>query len=202
MNQRNLSSLLRQRTTGLANAAARVAARLGLSPNQISILGLLPVAIGAYLVGNGLWGLAAFIFIIGAPLDMLDGALARLSNRVSNFGALLDSALDRYADGLMLGAAAYYFARAGQPEGVFWALAALIGAFSVSYVRARAEGLGIGSIRAGLFDRPIRIIIFIAALLLSALLGSANGLLLGLVVLAIGSNLTAAQRLWLAASQP
>jgi CDP-diacylglycerol---glycerol-3-phosphate 3-phosphatidyltransferase len=101
---------------------------------------------------------------------------------------LLDSTLDRYADGFMFFGIAYYFAARGQLNEMTLAITALIGAFVVSYVRARAEGLDIGSIREGFFDRVVRSIVLVAMLL-------TGWIVPGLVILAVGNHVTALQRI-------
>jgi CDP-diacylglycerol--glycerol-3-phosphate 3-phosphatidyltransferase len=145
-------------------------------------------AFAAILAGAGQFTAAGIVLMVGAPLDALDGAVARAMNRTGSAGALLDSVTDRYADAFLFGGMTYYFAVQGESAGVLLGLAALIGAYGVSYVRARAEGLGIGSIREGLFDRVVRILILIGMLL-------TGWVVAGLIVLAVGSHLTALYRL-------
>jgi CDP-diacylglycerol--glycerol-3-phosphate 3-phosphatidyltransferase len=143
------------------------------------------------LAAGGQFAAAGIVLLLGAPLDALDGAVARATNRVSRFGALLDSTTDRYADGFMYFGLAYYFAARGMQGEMALTLVALLGAYAVSYVRARAEGLAIGSIRDGVFDRVVRTAILILALL-------TGFVVLGLIILAVGNHLTAIQRLLIA----
>lgn len=164
--------------------------RIGLHPDAVTVAGLVIVFVAAVIAAQGNFALSGVILIIGMPLDALDGAIARAMNRTGRFGAFLDSTLDRYADGLMFGGLAYYFASRGDLNTMLIAIAALIGAFAVSYARARAEGLGIGSIKDGLFDRLVRVIVLIAALV-------TGWVIPGLIVLAIGSHFTAIQRIWI-----
>ncbi len=183
-----LSDRLRYQTRGLTTQLGQEGARLGIDPDGVTILGLIVVLIAAWLASQGQFLAAGVVFILGAPFDVLDGAIARAMNRKNRFGALLDSTLDRYADGFMFFALAYYFAARGQLAEVVLAGLALIGAFGVSYVRARAEGLDVGSIKEGWFDRTVRTIVLIVALL--------TGLIVpGLVILAIGNHLTTLQRI-------
>jgi phosphatidylglycerophosphate synthase len=163
-------------------------ARLGIDPDVITLLGMVVVLIAAWLAAQGNFFAAGIVLILGTPLDTLDGAIARAINRKNRFGALLDSTLDRYADAFMFAGIAYYFAARGQLNEMALALIALIGAYGVSYVRARAEGLDIRSIKEGFFDRVVRTIILIVMLL--------TGLIVpGLVILAIGNHVTAIQRI-------
>ncbi|GAB4550465.1 MAG: CDP-alcohol phosphatidyltransferase family protein [Anaerolineae bacterium] len=183
--------VLRHATRGLMGRLGVIGARLGFNPDLITLIGLLIVAIAAVFAALGQFFVAGVILILGTPLDALDGAIARARSQPTRFGALLDSTLDRYADGLIFGGIAVYYAQRSDLSGLLLALTALIGAYGVSYVRARAEGLGIGSIKDGLFDRAARIIVLILALV-------TGYVLLGLVILSIGSHLTAVQRLRLA----
>ena len=180
---------LRYQTRGITSVMGRVGTRLGLHPDAVTVAGLLIVVIAAWLTARGDFFVAGIVLILGMPLDALDGAIARAMNRRNRFGALLDSTLDRYADGVMFFGLAYYFAAHGQMNEMALAVIALIGAFGVSYVRARAEGLNIRSIKEGLFDRFVRTVVLIVMLL--------TGLIIpGLVVLALGNHLTAIYRMW------
>jgi CDP-diacylglycerol--glycerol-3-phosphate 3-phosphatidyltransferase len=162
---------------------------MGIHPDWITWAGLLVVALSAYFIANGQFQLGGVVFLLGVPLDALDGAVARAMQRKDFFGGVLDSTLDRYADGLIFGALCYHFAVQNQADAVLLSLAALTGSFAVSYIRARAGEAGL-SVRIGLFDRLMRVLVLLVALLLPTLL------LLGLWVLAIGTNFTALQRLW------
>jgi len=165
---------------------------LGISPNTITLIGLLPALIAAWLIGTGALPLAGVVLILGAPLDALDGAVARAAGKVTPFGALLDSTVDRYADGLLFAAFTWYFAGRGETAGFLLTLIAWIGGFAVSYIRARAEAAGLGSIQGGLFDRLVRMLMLIGMLL-------SGWLLPGMLILAVGTQATALQRLLLAA---
>lgn len=188
---RSTSAFLRHATRSLTEKFGQLGARLGWQPNAITALGLLPALIAAVLAASGQFFAAGLVLLLGAPLDALDGAVARATGRSTRFGALLDSTVDRYADALLFSGIGYAFARADDSLGVLLAFGALSGAYAVSYVRARAEGLQIGSIQDGLFDRAARLIVLILALL-------TGFLTLGLLILTIGAHLTALQRLWLA----
>ncbi len=163
-------------------------ARLGIHPDLVTGVGCLITLISAWLAGGGSFLLAGIVLIPGFLLDAVDGAIARAMQRKDRFGQLLDSTLDRYSDGFIFGGLAYYFASQGQVSESLLAVVALIGAFMVSYVRARAEGMGVGAIKEGLFDRAVRSIILVIALL-------SGWVVPGLVLLAVGSHLTAIQRI-------
>ncbi|MBM3924466.1 MAG: CDP-alcohol phosphatidyltransferase family protein [SAR202 cluster bacterium] len=155
---------------------------VGLTPNSITILGFLISAVGAALVGMGLLWQGGLVFLAGGALDLFDGALARMTGRVTTFGALLDSLFDRLGESaLYLGLAVY--GATDDPEsrqlGVYMTL--LILAFTssqgVSYLRARGEALGL-DMKGGLMTRPERVVILSAGLVI----GEAEVLLaLGLI---------------------
>jgi CDP-diacylglycerol---glycerol-3-phosphate 3-phosphatidyltransferase len=161
--------------------------RLGINPDWVTAFGLLIVLVAAWQAASGNFLLAAVILVIGAPFDMIDGAIARAMNRKNPFGAFLDSTLDRFADAFLFFGVSYYFAAQGQLVAMSITIVALIGAFGVSYIRARAEGLGIGSIKDGWFDRSVRMVVFILTLL-------TGWILPGMLLLAVGAYITVFQR--------
>src|SRR5512140_3035330 len=110
--------------------------RLGINPDWVTALGLLIVLVAAWQAAMGNFLAAAIILLIGAPFDLVDGAIARAMNRKNPFGALLDSTLDRFADGFLFFGVSYYFASQGQLAAMSLTILALIGAFGVSYIRA------------------------------------------------------------------
>ncbi len=185
--QRTFSDWLRVRLRGVTTRAGAFGVRLGLSPDVVTVAGLLLVMVAAGFVASGQFLVAGVILVLGMPLDAWDGAIARALNRQSRFGALLDSTLDRYADGfILLGLIVWYSGRGQQGELIIAGLA-LIGGFLVSYVRARAEGLGIAC-KEGLFSRTERAIVMVLMLL-------TGWVTPGAVILAVGSNFTAVQRI-------
>ena len=171
------------------NYVAQWCYRAGIHPDTISLLGLALVVAAALLIAQGQPQSGGVVLLLGLPLDALDGAIARAMQRRDRFGGLLDSTLDRYADGFIFAALGYYFASQNQLDNLVLALAALIGSYSVSYVRARAGEAGL-SVKVGLFTRLERVAVLLPALLVPPLLVP------GLWVLAIGTNITGIQRLW------
>lgn len=109
--------------------------------------------------------LGGLLILLGGLCDMSDGILARVTGRTSRFGAFLDSLLDRYSDALIFLSLAWYLAGAGDHLGAFLSIGTMVGAFLVSYARARGEGIGITSCQAGLMERPERMILLILAAL-------------------------------------
>jgi CDP-diacylglycerol--glycerol-3-phosphate 3-phosphatidyltransferase len=154
---------------------ARLFQAIGLTPNVITLLGF-GVSVGAAgLVGSG-WLLAGgIVFLVGAGLDLFDGALARLTGKASPFGALLDSVFDRLGEASLFVGLAVYGLRAGFSERfllffVTALLLALIFSQGVSYLRARGEGLGVFT-RDGVMTRPERVVILGAGLIIDSLVG-------------------------------
>jgi CDP-diacylglycerol---glycerol-3-phosphate 3-phosphatidyltransferase len=185
-----LADWLRYQTRHFTTWLGQTGIRLKLHPDVITVIGLIVVLVAAWLTAQGQFFWAAIAMLLGTPLDALDGAIARAMNRKNRFGALLDSTLDRYADGFMFFGIGYYYAAHSQLNEFALSIVALIGAFAVSYVRARAEGLEIRSIKEGLFDRLVRTIVMFVMLL-------TGWIVPGLIILAIGNHLTAIQRIYL-----
>ena len=165
---------------------ARVLARWKVHPNTLTLLGcLLTIGVGGVLA-SGRLVLGGWLLAIVAPMDALDGALARVTGRSSRLGAFLDSTLDRVSEAvLFLCLAAHYLWRGATTE-VLLAFLALIGANLVSYTRARAEANGY-SCKVGIFTRLERTAVLAIGLIL-------NVPTITLWILAIGSNLTALWR--------
>ena len=149
---------------------ARALQRIGFTPNAITLLGFLVTCVAAALVAMGHLRIGALVFLAGGALDLFDGALARLSNKTTPFGAMLDSLMDRLGEAaLYLGLTVY--ALSVDPDSrnltLFMSLLILALATSqaVSYLRAKGESLGIDT-RAGLMTRPERVIILFVGLFL------------------------------------
>ncbi|PJF23251.1 MAG: CDP-alcohol phosphatidyltransferase family protein [Phototrophicales bacterium] len=189
-----LTDRVRKLTSGLMTRLGTRLYRLGLHPDMITVLGLLIVMIASVVVAAGYLQWGGIILLLGLPLDAVDGAVARAMQRKDKFGAMLDSSLDRYADGLIFGALSYYFAVQDEFGWMVMALAAILGSFMVSYTRARAEGLGV-DVKIGLFSRLERVIVILGMLLTPDVFGIPI-LEIGLLVLAVGTNFTGMQRLW------
>ncbi len=171
-------------------------AKLGVHPDSITLAGLILVAAAALILAHGEFLAGGIILLLSLPLDALDGAVARARDRSSAFGMVLDSTLDRYADGLIFFGFSYYFAANERLDMLALTLAALVGSFIVSYIRARADDPNVAvSTTVGLFSRLERVIVVLAMTLGSGLLSSILPLEIGIFVLALGTNITALQRL-------
>jgi CDP-diacylglycerol--glycerol-3-phosphate 3-phosphatidyltransferase len=183
---------VRRRAEALISALGRVP----LTPNQVTVVGLVLTFFAATLVAYGQLRWAGVVLIVAGTCDILDGALARSTHTAYPYGAFLDSTLDRYSEGAIYIGLAAYFVTAGGPYQrwlVLATFAALAGSFLVSYVRARAQSLGF-TCESGLFARPERVVVTVIGLVFSGILG---GWVLYAVVflLAVLTNLTALQRI-------
>jgi CDP-diacylglycerol---glycerol-3-phosphate 3-phosphatidyltransferase len=183
---------IKRRSRLYAEAPARWLARLGLSPNALTVIGSVLTASVGLLVAQG-WFLAAGICLwIFSATDTLDGALARVTGRVSVFGAFLDSVCDRYAEAAVFFGLVWWYQSTGSAAGVALAYLALVGSLMVSYARARAEGVGLQAADIGWFQRPERIIALGLGLLVASFFPPA--LLLVLAFLAVLTTITVLQR--------
>lgn len=165
---------------------ARALARTGITPNQLTVLGLLLTIGVAWILSRGDFLLGGFLVLLSGAFDLLDGGLARATGRTTRFGALLDSTFDRFSEAaLFLGLMSYY-ANQGSYQEIMLIGAAMAGSMTTSYVKARAEGLGL-TCEVGLFTRPERVIVLAIGLIF-------NQMLVVLWVIAVLSNLIAWQR--------
>jgi CDP-diacylglycerol---glycerol-3-phosphate 3-phosphatidyltransferase len=168
--------------------------RSGVTPNQITLLGVVVQAVVSYLIVADRLAEAGFVLIAAALLDTVDGAVAKARGLISKFGAFLDSTMDRLSDALVFLPIAWLYlaeptaARADQQWVAALALVTLVLSFLVSYAKARAEGLGFDC-NVGLIERAERLIIMILALVFNDLLPA------GLALLALASLITLVQRM-------
>ncbi len=161
----------------------------GLTPNMLTIIGLLLNCVVAAVLARG-YLFVGGILVIGAGLfDLLDGAMARVTDQTSAFGGFLDSTLDRYSEAILYGGLLIFMLDTTDAKlGSLLIYATICGSIMVSYARARAEGLGY-KLQNGLLARPERIIILAAGLIL-------GHVLYALWFLAIFTNITACQRIY------
>ncbi len=168
-----------------------------LTPNAISITGLALVVIGAALIWADLLILGGAAFAIGSICDTLDGRYSRMSGKGTQFGAFLDSTLDRVGEGLALFAACYLFSDAGQSVNAALCAFAILASVMVSYTRARAEALNADA-AVGFGSRATRVVILSAGLILAGIFGHddpVNALSISVWVLAAISTMTTVQRI-------
>ncbi len=166
--------------------------RSRLKPNTLTWIGLAISIIAAGTIATGHLLISGFLVLLSGLFDLLDGTLARLTNQTTRFGALLDSTFDRVSEAVLLLGLLVLYLRSGGTLEIILIFLALIGSFLTSYVRARAEGLGIDC-PVGLFTRAERVIILALGLLLSQFYKFS--ILIALLVLVVLGVVTVSQRL-------
>lgn len=175
------------RLEGLLRPFAQVLATSDISPNHVTVAGLVVNVAAAWLITRDAYFLAGALYLLGGGFDVLDGMLARATDRVSVVGAYLDSTLDRISEGVVFAAIAYVFAREGQAVDAGVVLLALLGSLLVSYTRARAEALNVAC-KMGIATRPERVVLIAFGLM--------TGWLAPVVyLLAVLTGVTVAQRI-------
>ncbi len=172
----------------IASIMARIT-RIPVTANQVTIAGFVLNAIAAVLVYREAYIAGGVLFLVGSILDIFDGAVARARGEAGPRGAMFDSILDRFSEAIMLGAIALVFARDGNEIALIAVIAALTSSFMTSYLRARAEALGLDGTH-GVMARAERVVLIAAALLFAPL----GALPWGIILLAILSTVTVVQR--------
>lgn len=181
----------------LSDAARNRLIESRLTPNAISMVGLLGCTLAVVFIMLGWWIPAGLAFVFGSVMDLLDGKYSRMSGKATLFGAFLDSSLDRIEEGFILGAIAWQLGRAGDYDAAAAVVLAVTGSIMVSYTRARAEALGI-ECKVGLATRAVRVVIISVGLFLADLTvsGTEMWVLKGSVyVLAVLTLVTMLQRI-------
>jgi CDP-diacylglycerol--glycerol-3-phosphate 3-phosphatidyltransferase len=168
-----------------------------LTPNAISMTGLVLNLAAAVLILERHFVIAAIAFIVGSIMDTLDGRYSRMSGKGSLFGAFLDSTLDRIEEGIVIAAIAWHLADSGEDVAAAACVLAVLGSLMVSYTRARAEALGV-ECKVGIATRPVRVVILSAGILFAEgeLIADVNLLPASIYVLAALTALTTVQRVW------
>lgn len=205
---------LQQGIYRIINPFVRLLIKIGVTPNMVTTIGLLGNLAAAVIIAwagimahhdgdphYGLVAIAGGVTIIFSLFDMLDGQVARLGNMVTKFGALYDSVLDRYCELLTLGALSFYLIENDYVIGALITFLALVGSVMVSYVRARAEGVGL-ECKVGFMQRPERVVVTSAGCLACGLIGmfqpnttlAMTVLIIAMAVIAVFANITAFAR--------
>jgi CDP-diacylglycerol--glycerol-3-phosphate 3-phosphatidyltransferase len=181
-------------THRLAEPVGRVVAKTGVPPNLLTILGFLINVGVAWMISRGpsLFTIAGGLILVAGIFDLLDGAVARGTNRATRFGALLDSTMDRLSEAVLLfGLLWYYVWQQDASTEIILIFTAVVGSLCISYVRARAEGLRLDC-EVGIMRRTVRILTLAIGLMLSPF---EPLLLVALWGLAVLTNMTAVHRL-------
>ncbi|MGP1548385.1 MAG: CDP-alcohol phosphatidyltransferase family protein [Prevotella sp.] len=194
----------------LINPLIRGMIKVGITPNIVTFIGFLGnmAAAGMFIYaatltgGRYAWiGYGGWVLIASSLFDMMDGRLARLGNMSSTFGAFWDSTLDRYSELVSLGGiVGFYFGLEGETWGLdntVWGiltLAAMIGSVMVSYVRARAEGLGLDC-KVGIMQRPERVVVLCLGAIVAGFIDNGIPVCVAILIIAVLSNITAFWRI-------
>jgi CDP-diacylglycerol--glycerol-3-phosphate 3-phosphatidyltransferase len=162
--------------------------KLNLSPNAITLIGLIITLLASYFYAKGYFRIAGLILLLAGLCDAIDGEVARKANKVSKFGAFFDSTIDRFEEFFVFGGILFYYSMVRQDillSIVVYLI--LLGSIMTSYIRARAEGIGF-SPTSGPMDRPgryIYIVLFSIIAGCGVLFSVAMGVLLFLVYLTV-----------------
>ncbi len=183
-----LTDFLRARFKGILDPIGKFLNGLGLTPNSMTVIGLVGNIIAAVFLAKGSIVIGGVIILLTAPIDAIDGTMARLRGQVSRYGAFLDSVVDRYSELVVFAGLLYYFLQLQDFLACLLTFFAAAGSIMVSYTRARAEALSYDA-KIGLMTRIERYLILVPMLLL-------NRPIYALWVLAIFANFTAIQRVW------
>jgi CDP-diacylglycerol--glycerol-3-phosphate 3-phosphatidyltransferase len=184
---------LRQVSSIMVDPVVRASVRLHVSANALTLTGLAICLISAGIVGAGYLLAGGVVLLFSGLFDMFDGAVARATGTATKFGALVDSVSDRVSEAALLGALVVMYTFRGFDPGVFLATAALVGSLLTSYVRARAEGLGV-ECRVGVLTRAERVIILGLGLMLDRTLWQ-YGAFVAVAIITAFSYVTVVQRI-------
>ena len=191
----NLAEMRKNIASRIANPIVRILSRSRLKPNTLTLIGLVINIGAAYLIALNYFFLGGVLVLVSGLFDLLDGALARFAKQATKFGAILDSTVDRVSEAAILcGLLIWYIPRGAKVE-ILLIFAVLIGSFLVSYIRARAEGLGL-QCQVGLFTRAERVIVLAVGLLVSRINFVIPPVVIALWILLVFVYITVAQRLF------
>jgi len=193
------SRRIQQRVRQLVARIIQPLAHLGVAPSTLTVIGLLLSALTALVIAVGFLFAGGLLVLFAGIFDMFDGAMARVSNAATTFGAFFDSMLDRYSESIILFGLLCYVLQRPDLQDIFWPaqheqtwmiifiFIAVVGSLMVSYAKARAEGLGL-ECKTGLLARPERVVILAVGLLSGTVIWA-------LALLAVLSHVTAIERL-------
>jgi len=184
----NLIDIRRNLAYRITGPVVRILSKSGITPNALTFINLALNIIAAYVIAVGYFLLGGVLVLVAGLFDLLDGALARSNKRTTRFGAILDSVVDRISEAAILcGLLIWYMPQEEAGLEIVLIFVVLIGSFLISYIRARAEGLG-WQCQVGLFTRAERVIVLAIGLL-------ANQIFIALCVLVVFVFITVVQRL-------
>jgi len=185
---KTFTDYMRIRFKGIVDPLGAFLNRLGITPNTMTMLGLVGNIVGAWFLSQGNMFLGGSFVLICTPFDALDGTMARLRGEANDFGAFVDSVTERYSELFILGGLLYYFTTHDDHLSTIAVYMAAAGSVLVSYVKARADSLKFDA-NVGILTRMERYLV-IAPLLLLNLPAVAAW------IVAVLANITALQRIW------
>jgi CDP-diacylglycerol--glycerol-3-phosphate 3-phosphatidyltransferase len=184
----SLTAWARRNFKGVLQPIARVLIRLGLTPNAVTLLGLAGNAVAAVFLAQGYMSIGGLIVLLMAPMDALDGTMARLAGKTSKLGAFTDSVTDRWSELFIFMGLLYFYLGQGDRLACLLVFAAAGGSVMVSYTKSRAETLGF-ECNVGVLTRLERFLVLGPGLVL-------NLPWLAVAIIAVLANFTAVQRAW------
>jgi len=189
----NLPGIRRNLAYRITDPLVRILSKSAITPNALTFINLALSIVAAYVIATGRLPLGGVLVLVSGLFDILDGALARFTKQTTKFGAVLDSTVDRISEAATLcGLVIWYVAQEGATLEIVLVLVVLIGSFLVSYIRARAEGLG-WQCQIGLFTRAERVIVLAIGLILDRIW--VHSVFVALCILAVFVFVTVVQRL-------
>ncbi|PWH15217.1 MAG: CDP-alcohol phosphatidyltransferase family protein [Anaerolineae bacterium] len=190
---KTFTDLMRGLFKGILDPLGNFLNRLGITPNMMTMLGLLGNIGGAWFLAQGNMVLGGVFVLICTPFDALDGTMARLRGEASEFGAFVDSVTDRYSELFILGGLLYHFLQINDHLSAIAVYIAAAGSVLVSYVKARADSLKFDA-NTGVLTRLERYLVIAPLLVL-------NQPVIAVWIVAVLANITALQRIWKVRSQ-
>jgi CDP-diacylglycerol--glycerol-3-phosphate 3-phosphatidyltransferase len=183
----NLIDIRRNLAYRITDPIVGILSKSGITPNALTLINLALNIGAAYVIAMGHFIIGGVLVLVSGLFDLLDGALARFTKKTTKFGAILDSTVDRISEAAILCGLLIWYIPQGASLKMVLIFAVLIGSFLVSYIRARAEGLG-WQCQVGLFTRAERVIVLAIGLLI-------NQIFIALCVLVVFVFITVVQRL-------
>jgi len=183
----NLIDIRRNLAYRITDPIVGILSKSGITPNALTLISLALNIVTAYVIATGHFLLGGVLVLVSGSFDLLDGALARFTKQTTKFGAILDSTVDRISEAAILCGLLIWYVPQEASLKIVLIFVVLIGSFLVSYIRARAEGLG-WQCQVGLFTRAERVIVLAIGLLI-------NQIFIALCVLAVFVFITVVQRL-------
>jgi CDP-diacylglycerol--glycerol-3-phosphate 3-phosphatidyltransferase len=185
---KTLTEYMRVWFKGILDPIGAFLNRIGVTPNMMTMLGLIGNMVGAWFLSQGNMVLGGVFVLICTPFDALDGTMARLRGEANEFGAFVDSVTDRYSELFILGGLLYYFTTHNDPVTTIVVYTAAAGSVLVSYVKARADSLKFDA-NVGILTRMERYLVIAPLLLI-------NQPVIAVWIVAVLANITALQRFW------